>query len=62
MKVVIRAMKVNKHTNEFLYDLAYKEVPEGKSVRDTIVELLLEDWFGEAGDCLLVTTEDDENV
>ena len=61
MKGVLRWMQVNQNTNEFLYDLGQKEInTEEKSVRDTIVDALLKDWedFGEPGDCLLITEEE----
>ena len=61
MKGVIRWMKVNPDTNEFYYDLGQEEFDtEEKSMRDTIVDLLLDKWdgFGEDGDCILVKEEE----
>lgn len=64
MKGIIRWMKVDQNTNEFYYDLGQKPFDtEEKSMRDTIVDALLNDWddFGDPGDCLLIV-EEDENV
>ena len=61
MKGTIRWMQVNQNTNEFLYDLGYKDFnTKERSMRDTIVDALLHDWedFGEPGDCLLIVEEE----
>ena len=63
MKGTIRWMQVNQNTNEFFYDLGQKDFDTSeKSMRDTIVDLLLHDWedFGEAGDCLLIVGEEND--
>lgn len=63
MKGTIRWMQVNQHTNEFLYDLGYIDFDtKEKSMRDTIVDALLHEWedFGEVGDCLLITSDEEE--
>lgn len=64
MKGTIRWMQVSQTTNEFFYDVSQEEFDtEEKSMRDTIVDLLLHDWdtFGEPGDCILVVGEEEED-
>lgn len=64
MKGTIRWMQVSQTTNEFFYDVSQEEFDtEQKSMRDTIVDLLLNDWdtFGEPGDCILVVSEEEED-
>ena len=58
MRGTIRWMKVNPDTNEFYYDVGCVEFDTSKkSIRDTIVDLLMWDDFGENGDCLLIKEE-----
>lgn len=51
-------------TGEFLYDISEKEFDTSKkSMRDTIVGLLLDEWenFGEDGDIIQIVNEEEED-
>lgn len=51
-------------TGEFLYDISEREFDTSKkSMRDTIVELLLGDWecFGENGDIIQIVSDEVDN-
>lgn len=63
MQGTIRWMSVIPDTNEFLYDISERPIDTSKkSVRDTIVNLLCDEWenFGERGDCIVINFKEEE--
>lgn len=63
MKGVIRWYSATPSTGEFQYDLGQKVFDtDKKSIRDTIVDALCNDWdmFGEDGDTIIIVAEGEE--
>lgn len=64
MKATLRWMQVDPDTNEYMYDLGTEEIDTSQqSVRDTIVDLLLNKWdgFGSDGDCIVIKEEAEDD-
>ena len=62
MKGISRCYSATPSTGEFQYDISQREFDtDKKSMRDTIVDLLLDDWdtFGEEGDTIIVVKEEE---
>lgn len=64
MKGTIRWYSATPSTGEFQYDISQRDFDTDKeSVKDTVIRLLSDDWnyFGEAGDTIIVVPEDSED-
>lgn len=65
MKGRIRWYSSVPSTGEYLYDISERSFDtDKKSMRDTIVDLLLDEWecFGENGDIIQIVAEDEDEV